>query len=319
MFKRGKRIPEKHGRMYTLPDRNRRPRRDEFITGAPTIDKHGCRHIGSLREVWFEKHQKCVIPKQLSPEEFEELGLEYGIDYSPYRGDYRDEDPSDEVTPPPVPVVEGPDMWGLDGEKVGADIWGRDGEKVGADVWGRDGSDRDEHGCIRSAGYRWSEKHKQCIQPWEWPKEPNDPAPEDPNDPDPYDVPMEYADEYTAVDIPSSIPVEDEPKKKFWTGGKIAAASVAGGAAVAALSLVAYRNLTSRSEGDGSRGDLPVSNRIKTSTPGAFSSFFTPKIPTMSDIASLDSQKPERPLNVNRGMRQLFNAPKSMPLPLYRP
>jgi hypothetical protein len=241
-------------------------------------------------------------------------------------------------------------MWGLDGEKVGADIWGRDGEKVGADIWGRDGekvgglragekvvhsrfspeelailqgmrpgSDRDEHGCIRSAGYRWSEKHKQCIQPWNPPPDPpliHDFVPAD--DPMGYDVPMEYADEYTAVDIPSSIPVVNEPEKKFWTGGKIAAASVVGGAAVAALSLAAYKNFTSRSEGDGSRGDLPVSNRIKTSTPGAFSSLFKP-IPTMSDIASLESREPETPLNRNRGIRQLFNAPKSMPLPLYRP
>ena len=29
------------------------------------------------------------------------------------------------------------------------------------------GSDRDEHGCIGSAGYRWCERTKQCERPWE--------------------------------------------------------------------------------------------------------------------------------------------------------
>ena len=194
------------------------------------------------------------------------------------------------------------------------------------------GSDRDKHGCIRSAGYRWSEKHQKCIRPWELPKDQRDPVPnfrgdsrdehgcnnsagyfwsemhnqcirpseigiEDPtllpvDDLMGYDVPMEYADEYTAVDIPSSIPVEDEPKKKFWTGGKIAAASVVSGATVAALSLVAYKKLTSRSEGDGSRGDVPVR---KYPVQSSFSSLFSP--PTWMD-------KPDaEPLKLNRRNR----------------
>ena len=29
------------------------------------------------------------------------------------------------------------------------------------------GSDRDAHGCIISAGYRWCEKTKKCERPWE--------------------------------------------------------------------------------------------------------------------------------------------------------
>ena len=29
------------------------------------------------------------------------------------------------------------------------------------------GSDRDEHGCITSAGYRWCEAEKKCVRPWE--------------------------------------------------------------------------------------------------------------------------------------------------------
>ncbi|MFC1721860.1 hypothetical protein ACFL0Z_03025 [Patescibacteria group bacterium] len=29
------------------------------------------------------------------------------------------------------------------------------------------GSDRDEHGCIGSAGYEWCEPLQKCIQPWE--------------------------------------------------------------------------------------------------------------------------------------------------------
>ena len=31
----------------------------------------------------------------------------------------------------------------------------------------RPGSDRDEHGCIDSAGYRWCERTTQCERPWE--------------------------------------------------------------------------------------------------------------------------------------------------------
>ena len=29
------------------------------------------------------------------------------------------------------------------------------------------GNDRDEHGCIGSAGYVWCEEKEQCIRPWE--------------------------------------------------------------------------------------------------------------------------------------------------------
>ena len=32
---------------------------------------------------------------------------------------------------------------------------------------GRPGSDRDEHGCIGSAGYGWCERTKQCERAWE--------------------------------------------------------------------------------------------------------------------------------------------------------
>ena len=29
------------------------------------------------------------------------------------------------------------------------------------------GADRDEHGCIPSAGYQWCERTQQCERPWE--------------------------------------------------------------------------------------------------------------------------------------------------------
>ncbi|MFM7531658.1 MAG: hypothetical protein ACKO5J_04050 [Rubrivivax sp.] len=29
------------------------------------------------------------------------------------------------------------------------------------------GADRDAHGCIGSAGYRWCERDKACTRPWE--------------------------------------------------------------------------------------------------------------------------------------------------------
>ncbi|OLQ11266.1 hypothetical protein AK812_SmicGene4945 [Symbiodinium microadriaticum] len=31
----------------------------------------------------------------------------------------------------------------------------------------RVGGDKDEHGCIPSAGYRWCEQKSQCVRPWE--------------------------------------------------------------------------------------------------------------------------------------------------------
>jgi len=33
------------------------------------------------------------------------------------------------------------------------------------------GTDRDEHGCIRSAGYSWCAKEAKCVRPWELAKE----------------------------------------------------------------------------------------------------------------------------------------------------
>ncbi|WP_394836437.1 hypothetical protein LVJ94_05970 [Pendulispora rubella] len=33
------------------------------------------------------------------------------------------------------------------------------------------GSDRDAHGCIGSAGYRWCAKENKCVRPWELAKE----------------------------------------------------------------------------------------------------------------------------------------------------
>jgi putative lipoprotein len=33
------------------------------------------------------------------------------------------------------------------------------------------GADRDEHGCIRSAGYSWCEQEARCLRPWQLAKE----------------------------------------------------------------------------------------------------------------------------------------------------
>jgi hypothetical protein len=33
------------------------------------------------------------------------------------------------------------------------------------------GGDRDEHGCIASAGYLWCGREKRCVRPWELAKE----------------------------------------------------------------------------------------------------------------------------------------------------
>jgi len=33
------------------------------------------------------------------------------------------------------------------------------------------GADRDEHGCVRSAGYSWCAKEGKCVRPWELAKE----------------------------------------------------------------------------------------------------------------------------------------------------
>ena len=29
------------------------------------------------------------------------------------------------------------------------------------------GGDRDQYGCIRSAGYVWSQEKQKCVRPWE--------------------------------------------------------------------------------------------------------------------------------------------------------
>lgn len=34
---------------------------------------------------------------------------------------------------------------------------------------GAPGSDRDPHGCIPSAGYRWCPAQARCVRPWELP------------------------------------------------------------------------------------------------------------------------------------------------------
>jgi uncharacterized lipoprotein YbaY len=41
------------------------------------------------------------------------------------------------------------------------------------------GADRDEHGCIRSAGYSWCAKEGKCVRPWELAKEKGFPATEE--------------------------------------------------------------------------------------------------------------------------------------------
>ena len=33
------------------------------------------------------------------------------------------------------------------------------------------GADRDEHGCVRSAGYSWCAREHKCVRPWELAKE----------------------------------------------------------------------------------------------------------------------------------------------------
>ena len=33
------------------------------------------------------------------------------------------------------------------------------------------GADRDEHGCIGSAGYQWCAKLGECVRPWELEKD----------------------------------------------------------------------------------------------------------------------------------------------------
>jgi signal transduction histidine kinase len=48
-----------------------------------------------------------------------------------------------------------------------------DGYVFGSGIYSTDtsidlvGDDRDEHGCIPSAGYSWSEEKQECVRPWE--------------------------------------------------------------------------------------------------------------------------------------------------------
>jgi uncharacterized lipoprotein YbaY len=45
-------------------------------------------------------------------------------------------------------------------------------KRVGAPTpTGMTGSDRDEHGCLGSAGYAWCAKEGKCVRPWELAKE----------------------------------------------------------------------------------------------------------------------------------------------------
>ena len=41
------------------------------------------------------------------------------------------------------------------------------------------GSDRDEHGCNRSAGYTWCAKEGKCVRPWELAQEKGFPSTEE--------------------------------------------------------------------------------------------------------------------------------------------
>ncbi|MCT4617400.1 MAG: hypothetical protein N4A38_04280 [Candidatus Gracilibacteria bacterium] len=49
---------------------------------------------------------------------------------------------------------------------VPQDVKDKNGNVVGQ-TRGLVGGDRDEHGCIGSAGYMWSEFKKECVRPWE--------------------------------------------------------------------------------------------------------------------------------------------------------
>lgn len=39
-------------------------------------------------------------------------------------------------------------------------------ELLGAGLKNSYGSNRDEHGCIPSAGYKWCEDQQRCLRPW---------------------------------------------------------------------------------------------------------------------------------------------------------
>lgn len=63
---------------------------------------------------------------------------------------------------------------GCNGSKEGVEHRGQSasGEKLV-------GADRDGHGCVTSAGFRWCERLRSCVRPWELAKEKgfaNDPA-----------------------------------------------------------------------------------------------------------------------------------------------
>jgi uncharacterized lipoprotein YbaY len=53
-------------------------------------------------------------------------------------------------------------------------------KRVGAPATaGTPGADRDEHGCMRSAGYSWCAKEGKCVRPWELAKEKGFPSTEE--------------------------------------------------------------------------------------------------------------------------------------------
>jgi hypothetical protein len=78
MFKKVKR-PRQFPSAQEVPA-NLRGRMFEWPIGGPRVDAHGCISRGSVSSIWSEKHQKCVNPKELSREDFEELALQFGID-----------------------------------------------------------------------------------------------------------------------------------------------------------------------------------------------------------------------------------------------
>ena len=56
---------------------------------------------------------------------------------------------------------------GRTGASLGACAGKTPGQGDGTQKPAAPGSDRDEHGCIKSAGYRWCEAEKKCVRPWE--------------------------------------------------------------------------------------------------------------------------------------------------------
>ena len=48
---------------------------------------------------------------------------------------------------------------------------GTKGHEIAVPKQNMTGSDRDAHGCIGSAGYRWCGRIEKCVRPWELAKE----------------------------------------------------------------------------------------------------------------------------------------------------